>query len=152
MGLLTFRRARFILSSTTRPPPAKVRHTSLHSRRCTGRRTPPGSPRRPPRRPFQPKHSCRPEALQTEREPVTNRGLKAPATIKELEEKYTTWVVDTPNANGKITVRIAADGRAFGLVVGACKVQRGTVFLLPGHGGVRLEADALKSRSSPEVL
>ena len=35
------------------------------------------------------------EALQTEREPVPNRCLKAPATIKELEDKYTTWVVDT---------------------------------------------------------
>ena len=85
------------------------------------------------------------DALQADREPAPNRNLVAPATLTELEGKYTTWRVDTPNANGKITVRIAADGRAFGLVAGACKVQRGTVFLLPGPGGMRLEADAAKA-------
>ena len=38
------------------------------------------------------------------------------------------------------------------MVVGACKIQRGTVFLLPGNGGVRLEADALKARSEEQLL
>ena len=83
---------------------------------------------------------------------MTERNFKAPVNIQELNAKYDSWAVECPNANGQITVRIAADGRAFGLVVGACKVQRGTVFLLPGNGGVRLEADALKVRSEEKCL
>ena len=55
-------------------------------------------------------------------------------------------MVDTPNANGKITVRIAPDGRAFGEVAGEVTVARGSIFLLPGNGGAKEPEAAQKAR------
>ena len=86
------------------------------------------------------------EALQTDREAIITRSFQVPSTIADLDKRYPTWVVDTPNSNGKISVKFASDGRAFGFVSGgAVTVVRGSVFLLPGNGGPRPESDATKA-------
>ena len=84
--------------------------------------------------------------LETEIDQPPPRDLNPPATLQELENKFAPWKVDVADQHGKIRVLINNDGKGFGVVTGACTVQQGQTFLLPGGGGFRSDEEAAKAK------